>query len=163
MLDLIEEAEQDDKQVLLDEHDNMVSDAPAHVQQLLAKTPKRKPLSSDWDLELKRQLQERLDRIESKLHTVAAATGSTAKGPKPDSCLLWQYEEQIAGFKSELTDISRSIISMKKGGDKNLSDREIVLDRTIFDVCLKIKRMLEVNEPNPLPPAPPPAVVQAEP
>ena len=100
-----------------------------------------------------------MDRIEAKLHTVAAATIPMAMGPKPHNCLLHQYEEQIAGFKSEQTDISHSIISMK-GGDKNLSGREIVLDRTILDVCLKIRRMLEANKPNPLPPAPMPVVVQ---
>ena len=31
----------------------------------------------------------------------------------------------------------------------------------IFDVCLNIKRMLEANKPNSLPPAPTPVVVQA--
>ena len=97
-----------------------------------------------------------MDRIESKLDAVATATGPMVKVPKPDNCLLRQYLEQIAGFTSELTDISYSVISMK-GGDKNLSGREIALDRTIFDVCLEIKRMLEANKPNPLPPAPTPA------
>ena len=48
-----------------------------------------------------------------------------------------------------------------KGRDKNLSGRGIALDRTIFNVCLKIKRMLEVTKVNPLPPAPTPVVVQA--
>ena len=51
------------------------------------------------------------------MHTVAVAMGPMAKGPKPDNGLLCQYEQQIAGFKSELTDLSRSVISMK-GGDK---------------------------------------------
>ena len=107
-------------------------------------------------------MHERLDRIELKLHAVATATGPTTKGPKPDNHLLRQYEEQIAGFKSELTDISHSVISMKDG-DKNLSRREIALDEMIFDVCLKIKRTLEVTKPNPLPPAPMPVVVQTPP
>ena len=89
------------------------------------------------------------------MHAVAAAMG-----PKSDDCLLRQCEEEIAGFKYELRDISRSVISIK-GGDKNLSGREIALDRMIFNVCLKIKRMLEANKPNPLPPAPTPVVVQA--
>ena len=80
-----------------------------------------------------------MDRIESKLHAIAVVTGPMAKGPKPDNCLFRQYEEQITGFKSELTDISCSVISMKDG-DKNLSGREIALDRKIFDVCLRIKR-----------------------
>ena len=47
-----------------------------------------------------------------------AAMGPMATVPKPDDCLLWQYEEEIASFKSELTDISRYVISMK-GRNKN--------------------------------------------
>ena len=162
VLDLIDEAEQEDEQAVLDEHDDMVADTIAHIQQLLAVIPKPEHLSSDSDRELRRQLQERLDKVEAKLQVVVAATGPMATGPNPDNCLLRQYEEQIAGFKSELADISRSIISIK-GGDKNLSGREISLDRCIFDVCLKIKRILEANKPVPLPPAPTPVVVQAPP
>ena len=145
MLDLIDEAEQDDVQAVLDEHDNKVADATTRIQQLLTKTPKPKPLLSESNLELRRQLYEQLDRIESKLHAVHAAMR-----PKPDNCLLRHYEEQIAGFKSELTDISCFVTSMKDG-DKNLSGREIASERTIFNVCLKIKRMLEANKPGPLP------------
>ena len=166
VLDLIDEEEQVDEQAVLDEHDNKVADTTARIQQLLANTPDPEPLSSDSDLELKRQLHERLNWIESKLHAIAAAMGPTVKGPKPDNYLLRQDEEEIAGFKSKLTDISRSVISMK-GGDKNLSDRETVLDKMIFNVCMKIKRILEENKPNPLPPAPMPVVhvhvVQAPP
>ena len=122
-MDLIHEAEQEDEQAVLDEHDNKVANATACIQQLLAETPKPEPLSSDSDLELKRQLHEQLDRIESKLHAVPTATGPTAKGPKPDDCFVRQYEEQIAYFKSELTDISRSVIFMK-GGDKTSQQKE---------------------------------------
>ena len=99
VLDLIDETEQDDEQAVLREHDNEVADVITRIQQLLAKTPKPEPLSSDSELELKRQLHERLDRIESKLRTVAAATGPMAKGPKLDNCLLRQYKEQVVGFK----------------------------------------------------------------
>ena len=85
MLDLIEEAEQENEHAVLDEHDNKVADATAHIQQPLDETPKPEPLSSDSDLELKRQLHERLDRIKSKLHAVAATTRPTVKGPKSNN------------------------------------------------------------------------------
>ena len=54
-------------------HDNKVADATAVIQQPLVKTPKPEPILSDLDLEFKRQLHESLDKVESKLHTVAAA------------------------------------------------------------------------------------------
>ena len=94
VLDLIDKAEQNYEQAVLDEHDNKVADVTACIQQLLAETPKPEPLSSDSDLELKRQLHERLDRIESKLHAASTATGPMAKGPKPDNSLLCQYESK---------------------------------------------------------------------
>ena len=78
-MDLIDEVEQEDEQAVLDEHDNKVTDAIARIQELLAKIPKPESLLSDSDLELKRQLHEWLDRIESKLHAIAAVTGPTAK------------------------------------------------------------------------------------
>ena len=40
VLDIIDEAELEDEQAGLDEHDNKISDATAHIQQLLAKIPK---------------------------------------------------------------------------------------------------------------------------
>ena len=88
-----------------------------------------------------------------KLHAIAAAMGPTLKGPKPDNCFFRQYEEEIAGFKSELTAIFDSVISVK-GEDKNLSGRESALDKMFFDVCLKIKRMFEANKPTPFSPSP---------
>ena len=85
MLDLIDEAEQDNEQAVLNEHDNKVTDAIARIQQLLVKTPKSEHLSADSDLELKRQLHEQLDGIELKLYVVAAATKLIVKGPKLDT------------------------------------------------------------------------------
>ena len=73
VLDLIDKAEEEDEQAVLDEHDDKVADATACIQQLLAETSKPEPLSSDLDRELKRQLHERLDRIEAKLQAVATA------------------------------------------------------------------------------------------
>ena len=58
VLDLIDEAQQEDEQAVLDEHDNKVAYATTHIQQLLVETPKPEPLSSDSHPELKRQLHE---------------------------------------------------------------------------------------------------------
>ena len=94
-MDLIDEAEQEDEQAVLDEHDEKVADATARIQQLLAETTKPESLSSYLDRELKRQLHvhvhEQLDGIGAKLHAVKAATKPMTTGPKPDSCLLRQY------------------------------------------------------------------------
>ena len=44
VLDLIDEAEQDDEQSVLDEHNKKFAHATAHIQQLLAKAPKPEAL-----------------------------------------------------------------------------------------------------------------------
>ena len=55
--------------------------------------------------------------------------------------LLEQYDEQRNGFKLELYDISRSILSVDRDVSE-LSDYEARISKAVFDVCLKIRRLL---------------------
>ena len=45
------------------------------------------------------------------------------------------------------------MISLREG-DANLSTRETTLDKVIFDICLRIKRLLHTPTPSPPPPSP---------
>ena len=63
-----------------------------------------------------------------------------------DQCLLEQYDEQQNWFKLELYDISLSIQSMK-GDVSELLDHEARVSKEIFDVCLKIRRLLHMPVP----------------
>ena len=84
--------------------------------------------------------------MEENLRKVDTAVTDIDGKPKVDRCLLEQYNEQLNGFKLELYDISRSILSMH-GEVSDLSDHEARLSETIFDVCLKIRQLLHTPIP----------------
>ena len=88
-----------------------------------------------------------------KLRVVISTTAPMVRGPSLDRCWLQQYEEQVASLKTELSDISRYIVSLREG-DADLSTRETNLDKALFHVCLKIKRLFHTPTPSPSPPAP---------
>ena len=58
-----------------------------------------------------------------------------------DRCLLDQHEEQISGLKSELTDVSCNIATLKED-ETSLKDRRSAISKTIFNTCLQIRRLL---------------------
>ena len=80
--------------------------------------------------------------VRKVVNAVSAATDKTKVG----CCLLEQYAEQSNGFKLELYNISLSILSME-GDVSGLSDHEARVSKAIFDVCLKIHRLLHTPVP----------------
>ena len=59
----------------------------------------------------------------------------------------------MTGFKAELSDVSRFIISFKQG-DTSLSQRGTALDNAIMHVGLTLERLVHTTTTSPLPPAP---------
>ena len=57
-------------------------------------------------------LIKRMQHLERNLRKVAAEVSTATDNPVVDRCLLEQHHEQINGFKSELFDVSRSILSL---------------------------------------------------
>ena len=58
----------------------------------------------------------------------------------------------MAGFKAELSDVSRFIISLIEE-DRSLSQRGTALDYAIMDVCLTLERLVHTPMTSPLSPA----------
>ena len=59
-----------------------------------------------------------------------------------DTCLLHQYEEQLSGIKTELTSVSDDILALDCD-EGALSEQDTKLNQAVFDVRLKIKRLLQ--------------------
>ena len=60
--------------------------------------------------------------------------------------MLEQNDQQINGFKFELFDVSRSILSL--GEDTSgLAEQESRLSQVIFDTCLQIRQLLQTPPP----------------
>ena len=65
-----------------------------------------------------------------------------ATGPDTDTCILRQYEDQLGGLKAELVRVSTDLLALEEEDD-DLSKKESTLSKTRFDVCLKLKRLLQ--------------------
>ena len=79
--------------------------------------------------------------METNLRKLSGAVSAVAEKTKVDRCVLEQYDEQQNGFKLELYDISRSVLSMD-GDVSELSEHEARISKAIFDVCLHIRRQV---------------------
>ena len=53
---------------------------------------------------------------------------------------MLQYEEQLSGYKSELSSVSRDILSIE--GTDELAEKESELSKILFDACVSVKRLL---------------------
>ena len=143
VVDLLEEeGDLAKEQADLDDHDDRVTDLLRRLTHLA--TPEDRAEKAKFDP--RQCLQRRLSHLEANLRKVSNAVSAAAEKTEVDRCLLEQYDEQQNGFKLELYDISRGILSMD-GDVSELSDHEARLSKAIFDVCLQIRRLLHTPVP----------------
>ena len=89
-----------------------------------------------------------LTLIETELCGVSNTVQAMEPGPELDHCLLEQHEGQINGVKSELADISHSIVTLDED-DIGLEDRTFLIWKAIFNSHLQIWRLLQAPSPTP--------------
>ena len=89
--------------------------------------------------------RQSLLQLEGNLQKVATVS-AIADEAKVDQCLLEQYDEQLSGFKLELSNMLRCVLSMDSD-DSRLSDNEARILNAIFNVCLKIRWLLHTPVP----------------
>lgn len=65
-----------------------------------------------------------------------------------DVCLIRQQEEQLLELKTELADVSRSLLSLDLDDRDELVELQSALRNKIFNHSLKLKRMLSAIEPS---------------
>ena len=124
----------------LDSHDDRIAGLSTRIQQLTSRVSSG--CSSTTESTPHRRLAKRLNHLERRLREVTSAVESIDPSRETDSCLLRQYEERLSGFRVELDDISRDILALDHD-DESLFDQETSLSKALFDVCLKIKRLLQ--------------------
>ncbi len=141
VVDLIDEEALEGEQAILDENDDRISNPTIRVQRLVSSTPSTtSPLSTRLDPS--QCLSKRLSHLDKELLIIVCAVESIGPESEIDSCLLKQYEEQLSGLKTELTSISRDILSLAVDDD-SLSVEQGRLSPILFDTRLKIKRLLQ--------------------
>ncbi len=141
VIDIIDEDALEGEQAILDENDDRISNLTMRVQRLVSSSPSStSPLSTRPDPS--HCLSKRLSHLDKELQTIVHAVESIGPDSEIDSCLLKQYEEQLSGLKTELTSISRDILSLTIDDD-GLSTEQGRLSTILFDTRLKIKRLLQ--------------------
>ena len=83
------------------------------------------------------------------MQLVVSGVESIISDSEVDTCLLHQYEEQLSGIKTELTSVSDDILALDRD-EGALSKQDTKLNQAIFEVRLKIKRLLQ-GEAKPAP------------
>lgn len=133
LVDHLEEDSLNTEQGVLDKHDDRIADLTVRVRSLVSSpVPPHDPESS-----MSRRLAKRLDHIGKELQHVLSAVDSASP---TDTCLLLQCEEQIAGIKTELANVSRDVVSLDVE-PPGLSEQQAKLSKNLFDLGLRIKRL----------------------
>ena len=79
--------------------------------------------------------------MDKAVETIVSDVGSAASRTDVDSCLLLQYEEQLSGLKGELSRVSDEVLSYEGDDEARLSEHLSKLNKAIFDVSLRLKRL----------------------
>ena len=140
IVDLVDDELLEMEQGVLNEHDDRVADLALRIQQLYSESTPSSPSTSSLDPRVR--LTKRLRRLDRDLELVTSAVESIGPGSVVDVPLLSQYQEQLSGIKAELVSISNETLSLDSD-DEGLSERETKLSKIVFDVSLKIKRLLQ--------------------
>ena len=149
VLDLAGEDAMEAEQAALDDHEDKIEQLADRLRQLVTMTEETSAPPLDRTLPIQRQLR----RLESRLRDIGGTLDTVAPGPNFDRCLVQQIGEQVSGLKSELTDTSRGI-TMLIEDRPDLTELENNLDKAIFNISLRIKRLLQEQAISELKPPP---------
>ena len=127
------------EQKIFDEHDERVTDLSLRLQELGREDREVVPASTPAD-DTSQHLERRLRYIENSLTTIRDSVGTLIPGRTFDECLLQALEKRCDKFASELSDVTRDILSMK-GDERPLMDQQAGIDKALFAISLSINRL----------------------
>ena len=146
---IVDAVEDELEQDALDEHDDRVSLLTTRAQRLIApqssdsvrgRTGRPSSTCTAETYTQTQQLSRLLDRLEKKLKEIVDSIKAAEAGDDVDTCVMLQYEEQLSVYKSELSSVSRDILSIE--GTDELAGKESELSKILFDACVSVKRLL---------------------
>ncbi len=142
VVDLVDEGSEEGEQIVLDQNDDKIASLTVRIRRLISPvlTSTTPPIIAEPALA--RCLSRRLAHLGGEIQEIVRTIDSVAPDSDVDSCLLRQYEEQLANLKTELTAASREIVSLAED-EGDLIGEHARLSKAVFDVCLKIKRLLQ--------------------
>lgn len=134
LIDLVEDEDTlAAEQVELDKHDDDLSVLLVRVRNLVG--------SACSGGEPHKLLSRRLSLLKKGLTSLGEDIGKMESEPG-DECLIRQHEEQLLELKTELSDISKSLLSLDLEEGDELVQLQAVLSKDVFNHSLKLKRMI---------------------
>ena len=135
-MELQNNADVEEEQAALDDHDEKVTDLTDRLQQLESEPKEGHSPSAIADLS--KPLHTQLGRIEKRIGMVSEMMKSLSPGPEFDQCLLRQLDKEIVALKAELAVTGRGITLLETGGQEIL-DAEAALSKALFDLGVHVK------------------------
>ncbi len=139
IIDVIGEDSLEAEQRILDGHDDKLANLSARLQELVASSTVASRRVDGPDSS--RLVIKKLAHVDKAVKTIVSDVESAASSPDVDSCLLHQYEEQLSALKNELSRVSDEVLSYEGDDEAGLSEHLSKLNKAIFDVSLRLKRL----------------------
>ena len=148
MINLVGDDEQvlDEKQAIMDDHEDKVAEIIECLQQLRPEA--KAALSAAHSTNASHHLRRRINDVERNLRLVKGKIAPLTPGHGLDSCLLLQLEEQLSSIKLDLSDVTRDILSSEKEEEDLLGQKDS-LHEALFNLSLQIKPLLQDQPSNP--------------
>ena len=134
LIDLIDDEDTlQQEQATLDQHDDLVAELTARIEQLI------RLCSSASDASPRKIASRRHAHLKKTLSSMKEAISAD---DDDDPCLLRQYEEQLGDVKGQLSDIRNSLLHLSLEETDELYTTQAALETEVFDTSLSIKKSL---------------------
>jgi len=137
LIDAIDDVESlEEEQEVLDEHDDAVSLLTTLLQRII------KTCSTPQSVDTRKIQGRKLLHLDRDLSTMQDEIAALSTHPK-DTCLIQQYADRLAEFKTELKGVHECFLSLDLEEHDELFTTYTKLDKLIFSCCLEIKKLLK--------------------
>ena len=141
LVDFLDEDAMKGEQLTLDENDDKGAHLTVRLQRLVSRPLMSTKPSPSLESGPRHCLSRQLSCLDKELRATLHAVGSIPSDWEVDGCLLLQYEEQLSDLNPELMNVLHQLLSLEQD-DSALSEQQMQLSQILFDVRLKIKRLL---------------------
>ena len=140
LLDLLETPEDLEKeQTIFEEFEANLDDCLARISRVISSSTSTGVSGPDPHF----IATKRIRRLDSSISATKNEIKKLEETPG-DICIIQQYEEQVIEFKRDLTDITKSLIALGIDDSDPLMELQAVLNTTLFDHSLRLKRIHSV-------------------
>ncbi len=141
ILDALEDEQVEAEQDALDKHDDDVMSLSIMLQALTTPTAETPVVAEAKSVPDRTLVGCRLAQLQARLVSVTDEA-NTLSGDPAEIHLVYTYQELLADLKVELTDVRKEVLVITPDTSDSLSVAVLEQDKDIFDLSVKIKKLL---------------------